>query len=290
MKRRNIKCLIIAAAVLALVLSGCGTEERIFDAGAYRLSGVSMEGTELDANKLYPEGGSLLLSADGTGVLTLGENTSEILWSRQNELYEFRINDLKAAGKCTDGNLLVEIGELGICYGFSESTAPPKDDTASDGTESGESRVRWTGRLWFSDTDGEWSDYEWSTMSLYADVIEEDESGGVIQIWQDFYSEDYPMAEIRYSVGEKKILSVSGYMMSYPVAPGTVSITMQKELPSEIEDTLIMHPDIYEYGHYYSSDPDSGETEEIPVDVLRLTGKCEDDDGRFSYRIVLTKE
>ena len=145
----------------------------------------------------------------------------------------------------------------------------------------------WSGRLWFEDPKGEWSDYQDQTLSLTAEVAMEPDGTGTLRLFSKYYSESVPMALVNFTLEQYKVHCISGYLMSYPIPEWGMEIELSTDRKVDVEDTVIMHPDIYEYGHYYNADPPINRNEMI--DVLRLTGSCHDLDGGFDYKIVLTR-
>ena len=77
-------------------------------------------------------------------------------------------------------------------------------------------------------------------------------------------------------------------MMSYPIPEWGMDISLDAEKLTDIEDTVIFHPDVYEYGHFYNAETPVDRN--AKTDVLRITGSCNDLSGGFDYKIVLTKQ
>ena len=146
----------------------------------------------------------------------------------------------------------------------------------------------WVGRLWFEEPQGEWADYADQTLSVTASIAMEKDGSGVLRLYSKYYSDVLPLASVNFVLEEYKVHCLSGYMMSYPVPEWGMDLVLSSERKSDIEDTIIFHPDIYEYGHFYNADPPvDGNAKE---DVLRLTGSCNDLKGGFDYKIVLTRD
>ena len=94
------------------------------------------------------------------------------------------------------------------------------------------------------------------------------------------------MATLSVNAADGKLKCESGYLMAFPLQEWGISITRDRELMSEIEDTIILHPNVYEFGHIYFPEETA---EDFETDVLRLTGRCENNEGYFRYKIVLTR-
>ena len=287
--------LLVLSALVAVVLAGCNAEQPpVYDAGQYLLSGAELDGTELSASSLYPEGGYLLLSSDGTGRLILGTDVCDISWQQKKQEVAVLINGLTASGQKEGDSLTLFLGELNLKLLFTEGDASAAIQNAEKpASEARRTRDQllwdgsWSGRLWFEDPKGEWSDYMDQTLALTAEVTLKADGSGTLRLYNKYYSEDLPMALVQFSIEEYKVHCLSGYMMSYPIPEWGMELALSTERKVDVEDTVIMHPDIYEYGHYYNADPPVDRNE--MVDVLRLTGSCHDRSGGFDYKIVLTR-
>ena len=285
--------ILLFSAVLAL--AGC-TEESppVYDAGQYQLAGAELDGTELAVFDLYPNGGYLLLSGDGTGRLMLGRDLCDITWQQEQDGCSVQINELEASGIKDEDSLALSLESLGLTLFFREGEASVSTaDSGSPPVQARSTRDQllwegdWSGRLWFEDPQGEWSDYEDRTLSVRAAVSLDADGNGILSLYSDYYSEELPMAAVDFSLEQYKVHCLSGYMMSYPVPDWGMEIALSSERRTDIEDTVIMHPDIYEYGHFYNADPPADRN--AKTDVLRLSGSCHDLEGGFDYKIVLTR-
>lgn len=296
MKTKWMMNFIICLVAASLLLGGCETKKPpVYDAGQYLLSGAQVDGEELPTASLYPEGGSLLLSGDGTGRLALGTEACDISWQCQGEDYSFRINELAAEGIRDGGSLTLELKEIGLMLTFDEGNAsaiiPQEASFPDSSAPTADQRLwggEWVGRLWFEEPQGEWADFADQTLSVTATVNVEKDGSGSLRLSSKYYSDVLPLATISFMLEEYKVHCLSGYMMSYPVPEWGMELVLSSERRADIEDTIIFHPDIYEYGHFYNADPPvDGNVKE---DVLRLTGSCHDLEGGFDYKIVLTRE
>ena len=281
--------------VLALLLTGCTAEKApVYDAGQYLLSGAELDGKELSVSSLYPGGGYLLLSEDGSGRLILGSDACDVSWQKRQQEFTVLINDLTATGKMEADSLTLLLEDLNLTLAFTAGDASAAIREAENPVANARQNRNqllwggsWSGRLWFEDPKGEWSDYQDQTLSLTAEVAMEPDGTGTLRLFSKYYSESVPMALVNFTLEQYKVHCISGYLMSYPIPEWGMEIELSTDRKVDVEDTVIMHPDIYEYGHYYNADPPINRNEMI--DVLRLTGSCHDLDGGFDYKIVLTR-
>ena len=281
--------------VLALLLTGCTAEKApVYDAGQYLLSGVELDGRKLSISSLYPGGGYLLLSEDGSGRLILGSDACDVSWQKRQQEISLLINDLTATGKMEADSLTLLLEDLNLTLAFTAGDASAAIREAENPVANARQNRNqllwggsWSGRLWFEDPKGEWSDYQDQTLSLTAEVAMEPDGTGTLRLFSKYYSESVPMALVNFTLEQYKVHCISGYLMSYPIPEWGMEIELSTDRKVDVEDTVIMHPDIYEYGHYYNADPPINRNEMI--DVLRLTGSCHDLDGGFDYKIVLTR-
>ena len=281
--------------VLALLLTGCTAEKApVYDAGQYLLSGAELDGKELSVSSLYPGGGYLLLSEDGSGRLILGSDACDVSWQKRQQEISLLINDLTATGKMEADSLTLLLEDLNLTLAFTAGDASAAIREAENPVANARQNRNqllwggsWSGRLWFEDPKGEWSDYQDRTLSLTAEVAMEPDGTGTLRLFSKYYSESVPMALVNFTLEQYKVHCISGYLMSYPIPEWGMEIELSTDRKVDVEDTVIMHPDIYEYGHYYNADPPVDRNE--MVDVLRLTGSCHDLDGGFDYKIVLTR-
>ena len=281
--------------VLALLLTGCTAEKApVYDAGQYLLSGAELDGKELSVSSLYPGGGYLLLSEDGSGRLILGSDACDVSWQKRQQEISLLINDLTATGKMEADSLTLLLEDLNLTLAFTAGDASAAireaENPVANARQNRDQLLwggSWSGRLWFEDPKGEWSDYQDQTLSLTAEVAMEPDGTGTLRLFSKYYSESVPMALVNFTLEQYKVHCISGYLMSYPIPEWGMEIELSTDRKVDVEDTVIMHPDIYEYGHYYNADPPINRNEMI--DVLRLTGSCHDLDGGFDYKIVLTR-
>ena len=281
--------------ILALLLTGCTAEKApVYDAGQYLLSGAELDGKELSVSSLYPGGGYLLLSEDGSGRLILGSDACDVSWQKRQQEISLLINDLTATGKMEADSLTLLLEDLNLTLAFTAGDASAAIREAENPVANARQNRNqllwggsWSGRLWFEDPKGEWSDYQDQTLSLTAEVAMEPDGTGTLRLFSKYYSESVPMALVNFTLEQYKVHCISGYLMSYPIPEWGMEIELSTDRKVDVEDTVIMHPDIYEYGHYYNADPPINRNEMI--DVLRLTGSCHDLDGGFDYKIVLTR-
>ena len=282
-------CLFLCLSVM-LLLAACATPESMKNCvRTYILSSVSLDGEELEAHTVYPQGGSLRLYDDGTGRIYLGEMSSAIGWQSTDDSYTLVINSLCATGEENSGVLTLTMGDTGLVYEFAEGEPGESGTAYAPETKlQSEWNGEWQGRMWFYDPEGEWQEYEDRSMEIKASVYINEEGEGSIRLNNDAYSAEIPLAEFGISISEYKHYSREGFMMGFPLNPGEVEIELRSENPDELESTVVIHPEEFnwyvpEFGIY----PE--ETEPEPVTVLRLSGKCSDENGSFIYKVELSR-
>ena len=281
---------------LTIFLTACtGEQDPSYDAGRYILSEVLLDGEALSPSSLYPEGAYLLLSSDGTGRLILGSDASDITWQQENTSFSVAINTLTAYGTREGDSLSLSLDTLHLELLFTEGDITSAlTESASASTLSSQTRQQliwsgdWSGRLWFEDPKGEWADYRDRTLTVTCSVRVQPDGTGVLRFYSPYYSDAVPMASASFSLEEYKVHCLSGYMMSYPIPEWGMDISLTSERLTDIEDTVIFHPDVYEYGHFYNAETPVDRNSK--TDVLRITGSCNDLSGGFDYKIVLTKQ
>lgn len=262
----------------------------------YRLSSLSYENESLNLAEYYSNG-ALFLKNDGTGRLILDNQACNVIWRDTNGERTVQIRDLIAHGPAEEHQLCLTIDELGITYVFTadgNSPSIPEEIISPASVPENDLQLRWNGewdgRLWFSNTNGEWAEYENRTMAARAVVSLAADGSGILEIYNAFYSPDYPLARFSVHCSSDSASCSGEFVMSYPVGENGARLLLSQEYPSQIENTVIMHPDIWEYGHYYPSHAeDDSAIQEIPVDVLRISGTCSDSDGGFGYQFVLVR-
>ena len=280
---------------LTIFLTACtGEQDPSYDAGRYILSEVLLDGEALSSSSLYPEGAFLLLSSDGTGRLILGSDASDITWQQENTSFSVAVNTLTASGTREGDSLSLSLDTLHLELLFTEGDITSAlTESASASTLPSQTRQQliwngdWSGRLWFEDPKGEWADYRDRTLTVTCSVRVQPDGTGVLRLYSPYYSDAIPMASASFSLEEYKVHCLSGYMMSYPIPEWGMDISLDAEKLTDIEDTVIFHPDVYEYGHFYNAETPVDRN--AKTDVLRITGSCNDLSGGFDYKIVLTK-
>lgn len=282
------KCyfVVVFAAILlcALVLSGCGEiSGPVYDAGQYSLSGAVLDGEPAELSRLYPSGGWLLLSSGGEGRLYLGQDYCDVAWQSSGSEISLQLNSLQCTGSISGDTVFLTLGDTGLELIFSTgqySPAAAVQSAPSGGSWNG----NWEGRMWFENCSGQWADYPGRTMALSGSIVLADSGEGRIRLLSPGFSKEVPLADIEISVTPLKVRSLSGYIMDYPVEAGDAAVSMARQLPSEIENTLII-VNSGDYGHYF----DKSDEPEQAVDVIRISGRCADEEGAFGYRMVLTR-
>ena len=281
--------MIIFILLLANFLVGCGeSAERVFDAGQYTLSYAEIDGYALEPSELYPSGAYLLLCADGTGRLILGEDACEINWRKEEEVITVLIDEIEASGKENDDTLTLAIGSTGLIYTFTAGEYLPDESLSEDRETNLQNSWNgyWSGRIWFEEVQGKWADFENRTMAAEVTVSVGDDGKGRLILFNPLYSKELPMMTLRISAEEENLKCESGYFMSFPVTEDIISFELNRDMASEVETAQIIFPNEYAFGHIYFEE-DS--TEDYETVVFRIKGRCGDADGYFRYKIVLTR-
>ena len=159
MKRNLLHKGLYLLLVLALLLTGCTAEKApVYDAGQYLLSGAELDGKELSVSSLYPGGGYLLLSEDGSGRLILGSDACDVSWQKRQQEITILINDLSATGKMEADSLTLLLEDLNLTLLFTVGDASAAIKEAENPVaKARQNRDQllwggsWSGRLWFED-------------------------------------------------------------------------------------------------------------------------------------------
>lgn len=308
----------LLAAVLVFLLSGCGAFGRNdgpgdrFDVGSFGLSGLSLDGKALELGAVYPSGAGLYLSSNGEAVLVLGDRSCTADWSSDNDSFTLTFADLTGKGSFSGDTVTFELEGTGMTYEFSAGEAAPDpalDYGSMDGLNPGTAGLRssgteaWTGRFWFENPEGEWTDYEYRSLEIDAEVsgllpagtasepeLNGESETGRIVLYNRFYSETEPFAEIEFRTENGQYRCADGYVMSYPVHEYGMKIELTEDLMSNLRDTVIIEKP-GDYGHVFTAEkPEYPDGEEPAVPVLRLSGNCRDALGGFDYVMELTEE
>ena len=285
---KKIAVLIMIICLTLALLTGCGEPAaRVFDAGQYALSYAEMDGHALEASSLYPSGAWLLLCADGTGRLILGEDACEISWSRGDGTISVLIDKMEVSGTDSGDVLTLDVGQTGLVYTFAAGEYHPEEPSAQDAESTTQNRWSgfWTGRIWFEEVKGKWAPFEDRTMAADVTIALNAEGEGSLILHNSYYSKDKPMMTAQLSASDETLKCESGYFMSFPLTEDNISFELTREMASEIETTQIIFPNEWSFGHIYF---DEDMEEDYETDVLRIRGGCGDAEGYFSYKIVLT--
>ena len=275
--------------LLTVFLVGCKEPAaRVFDAGQYVLAYAEIDGHALEPSELYPSGAYLLLCADGTGRLILGEDACEINWKKEEENITVLIDEIVASGTDSSGAITLTFGQTGLVYIFTAGEYLPEESLSEDRESSMQNRWSgsWTGRIWFEEVQGKWADFEDRTMAAEVKVSLDADGKGSLILNNSFYSKELPMMTLHLSAEEEKLKCESGFFMSFPVTDENISFELSREMASEVETTQIIFPNEYSFGHIYF---DENPAEDYETVVFRIRGRCGDADGYFRYKIVLTR-
>lgn len=282
---------------IAMLISGCSlqTEQpKVYDAGEYRLAAAVCDGDAVPVEELYPEGGLLRLSSDGTGLLRLGNEECGILWLENTQGFCMSFSDIAATGDFDRGSgiLDIQMGETGLELVFSKGEYVPKTELPA---LEAPVQIVWngerSGRMWYEEADGEWSDYTLRSAAVSSvSGIGADGEGSVL-IYSESYSDSVPMACLNVSAADEEghCRIASGYFMDMNLAGWhEAELNIETCLRSELRSTKIITFN-GQYGHYFEDDAESGEApEDEAVTAMRFEGRYESGSGSFRFFIELT--
>ena len=147
----------------------------------------------------------------------------------------------------------------------------------------------WSGRLWFENPKGEWSDYEFQSLSVSGTVAEKTDPDGrpefEIQLFNKYFSETVPIVISDADLTDGVYRCISGYVMSYELHEWGMEIELDEESPDSLRTTVIIKKP-GDYGHVFTPEVPERPLPET-LKVLRLKGTCRDADGGFDYLIEL---
>ena len=282
----------ICAAVLLCGCSIYSEPPKSYDAGEYALAAAFCEGDALVPEELYPEGGTLRLSSNGTGLLRLGRDECEVFWAGDAQNFRLSFSGINAEGTLDGDAGVIDIQMSGtgqeLIFAKGEYTLPeetPASETPVQILWNGER----SGRMWYEEADGEWSDYALRSAAVMAETEIGADGEGSVLIYCDSYSPSAPMARINVSgadaSGQCRI--TDGYFMDLNLggwheAKMSIGSCMQSELRSEKIITFNG-----QYGHFFDDGSDSGE-EDREVRVMKFEGRYESGAGSFRFYIEMT--
>ncbi len=252
-------------------LSG-GAEAGPEESGSYKLYEMTADGETFDNAFLESVGMdtmfTLVLAADGTGMLTLEDEESTITWKDgkitvdgSGAVYTYEYKDGMITLKETTGDTMVfqKTGAAG-------SSVPDKN--SGSGTQLDDQDYwsgDWYGWWHVTSADGYWENLEDSWFDACARIMKYDEASGYIEIWdEDGSGADEYMAECSVSFGAG--VTENGAMMSED---------------GVFWDTAIEHAD-------WIVDPGASAVSQYDH-MICIDGSYEDpeNDGGFDYKIYL---
>lgn len=298
MKSRNQQIqYILLVLAFSILLSGCsfGKKKLIYDVGNFILSGVYLDEEELELSSVYPNGARISLCSDGFAEIMLGEEICKAEWTEQNGLFHLIFSNMDCIGELSDDILKIEFGNTGLTCEFTRGIPENRKSVSSDGNEitysgfSGE----WEGRLWFEDSQGEWSEYKDRSYAVigHAELsMNGSEEAGKITLYNSIFSPDEPLMELDIQRSDNDSYSCSGgCFMSYSVYPYEIPIEISEEPLSDLRNTVIIKKP-GDYGHVFTPDVNENVADNTRVPVIRLSGMCRDENGSFQYLIELVKK
>lgn len=246
--------------IFLLILAGCSkTSEQ-----CYSLSQVLLDGEEITG-----QSGEITIAEGGKGTIIFNNNVSELTWTENP--FRIVINELQGTAIREQNGIVVNFDSIGLELKFLE-----KSDSSSISIDDGSSKTDYVGRLYYSNCEGNFTDYEMSSIGLYGTVSEDK-----IQLFNDAYSSILPMIYFEYDADN----CVGGYVLSFPVNEFDAKITRTVENRSDVNNTEFIKPEEYIWNKY--SDTDNNEKTEDLVDVMTITGSARNSDGGFSYTIII---
>ena len=283
---------VITAAAILLVGCGLTVAEKVYDAGEYRLEKAELNGTEIAVNELYPEGATILLCSDGTGTIVLNDEESGISWKEEGETFSMLINELEASGPArTDENeeIVLTMGNTGFVFHFGEGETVQALAEETGKQEQTVSQQKWcgdwSGRMWFENPTGVWSDYVYRSFELGGNVALDAEGNGTVELFAPYYAEAVPFLKLNFYADSFGCHSLGGFLMGYELKEGECQLSEARGMESELRNYLIMAVP-GDYGHLM---PEYVQPEDIETDILRISGSCMGEEGGFDYTMELTR-
>ena len=248
---------------MLLSVTACGNSKA---GDKYSLTGAFIEDAPiLDYN------GSLILYPDNKGILNFNGTSGEITYT--DNPFTLTVNSLTGTGEKSVGTIKVNFDDIGLQFVFSKDVNGQAYSESSSGTGTG-----YEGRMYFSDCEGEWQEYDDRSMAVSGTL-----SNGKLSLYNRAYSDNVAMVELLTDGNS----CLGGYIMAYPLKEYDVKITKDKQEKDKVNDTRFIKPEEYIWNMY-------NEVEETPkpenlIDVVTLSGTLRNSDGGYSYKIVLTK-
>ena len=272
--KKSILCTILS--FLFLLTAGCSPVP-VKQGRSLTLVGVSVDGEVLDVSSVYPSGGSLTVFDDGTGELTLDGKSCDVTWSALSEGYQFTINSMEAVSSTIDPPLSLMLSELGLELDFDASGAGfPEASSEEEDSDS------WHGRIYFSDCEGIWAEYDGRSMALSGGFSQKEDGCGNVSLFNASYSEEIPMISIDYQKEEDRMSCLSGFVMSYPLNAGDARFLVSSGVASDLDkDAFVIE---HEYEPWLIFDEPE---EEAVVSMISIRGSAKNDSGGFDYEILL---
>ena len=271
--------------LLAVLTCGCGAAKA--SGTEYALTGVLSDGVEFPAEQAYTNGGRLILYQDGTGELTLGEQTCSFEYTSDSDGMKFALGSIIASCEVTDGTATVTMGDTGLSLIFSRgtaqttATAEPAEVNLTDAQRQYNGSV--SGRMFFDSVEGDWSEYEGRSMALSGTIELDKEGTGKLLLYSAYYSESVPMYTLDVFARENELICTGGYIMKYEISEGAVEIKYEQKDRDDLRTTSFIHPENY----IWYVPENTEETEPVIIPVVTVSGRAADSEGNFTFSIEL---
>ncbi len=252
--------------ILCLVLAACG--EGTAPGESYRIISVSLDGEEVSGVT-----GGLSLRQDGTARFTFNGSSCSASW--QEEPFSLQFGGIAAEGRREGENLILKLGDSGLELTLSHGEAA--ENAAEEPTaEEPAAGIALEGRLYYSDCEGIWEDYEGVSMAVSGRLRE-----GLLELFSPYYSEDLPMVSLTFSGTD----CLGGYVMAYPMKAFDVISDVSTREREDVNSTEFLNPEMY----IWYVPPEVTPEPQDPVEVWAMSGNARDSQGAFRFEIVLTK-
>ena len=249
------KKLIVLLLIVCLLLSGCASTDSQYL--TYLLTEVYLAGNQIEVPK-----GEFVLKGDNYGTIEIDGHSCDVTIDDS----KMNINGVTADIEKTDDTITLVFRDLSLEYVFSKSGKV----SATPLVEEEKPTTSVNGRMYLSETEGDFSDYEGRSFSVEGYFSD---SGYVL--YSSVYSDEVPIA----------VISTDGtsLIMSYEVKSKFSTF-------EDTEDILVSQYEIADPFVYRPWDAPAGYYDEVEKELIEFTeisGTC---DGAFKYRILIKTE
>ena len=243
--------------MLALCLMGCGAqntgEAAVAGVGKYTCVRAVALGRELEPEELYPGGVQIELRSDGKGLIQLDGQEGRLQWSLEGETLSLTTGSGVSAGTLRDGVMVIDMLGSGTVLTFTVEGVEPVQEN--------EEALQWWLGGWYGwwavrEASGGYSNLRGHWFDCCAEISYVDSAAVQIRLWDEEGALSEPMAQAKLSISGDigAAENIDGVFMGAELQPGD-----------------------------WATDPEETAYE----DMLRITGRYEDEKGGFDYEIIL---